>query len=324
MSFMTTLPSKIFIDGANGTTGLGIRRLVKPLEDAGEISVISIGNHRDEAARRRAFEQADLSILCLPDEAAKDAIALLQDTKTRVIDASSAHRVSDGWVYGFPEMTAEQPNLIRNARFVTNPGCYPTGAIAILRPLIETGIIDKTIPVTVFGVSGYSGGGKNMIAEYEDGGADLARDRALMPYSLSGKHKHVPEIHKYSGLSRAPLFLPHVVPVRQGMHVSVAFPEESVKGGIDAVQKAYEEKYASAAQVRIASLDTARAKLDLSTFHATNAPGADLPPEDGLTLYVTGWQDGSAGHVRVFAELDNLGKGAGAQAVANMRLMLDI
>ena len=190
----------IFIDGEEGTTGLQIR---ERLEGRAELDLIHLSENKrkDTDTRREALNDADIAILCLPDEAAREAVSMIGSKNTRVIDASTAHRVADGWTYGFPEMTPEQADVVRGAARVANPGCYPTGAIAMIRPMVDTGIVPVNYPVSVNAVSGYSGGGKGLIALMENADADNAIDSAWFGYGLALAHKHVPEMQQYSGWS---------------------------------------------------------------------------------------------------------------------------
>lgn len=319
------MTSKIFIDGAAGTTGLVISGLLQPLIEAGKISLISIADRKDETQRRAAYAEADLTVLCLPDNEARKAMEMIKGTKTRVLDASSAHRTEDGWVYGLPELTSEQPDLIRKAQHVSNPGCFATGAVALLRPLIDAGMLDKNECVTLLGVSGYSAGGKKTIVRHENAGEEDRLTNAFSAAALNAPHKHTAEIQKYAGLQRPPLFLPHVIDVPRGMMVTAVFNRAALKGGTQEVREIYKAAYALPSTVRIEPQDNAQ-RFDFSRFAGLNAKNSAAPPIETLDIRVDGFEDaaGKEGQVRVTAFLDNLGKGAGTQAVQNIKLMLGL
>ena len=306
-----TKPS-IFIDGEAGTTGLEIRRRVA---DVAGLAVKSIAPERrkDQAARLAMMGEVDLVVLCLPDDAAKEAVALadtLGEAAPKIVDASTAHRVAPGWVYGFPEMDAAQAQAVRTARRVSNPGCYPTAAIALIRPLVEAGLLPADYPVTVNAVSGYSGGGRSMIEAYEAGKAP-----SFELYGLTFKHKHVPELQKYAKLTRRPIFVPSVGNFRQGMLVSVplhldTLPGKPVAGDLEA---ALTKHYADAKLVKVVA--------------------AGDPTQKDIRLEPEALNDTDVLELRVFASekypqavlvarLDNLGKGASGAAVQNIGLML--
>ncbi|WP_426050378.1 N-acetyl-gamma-glutamyl-phosphate reductase [Brevundimonas sp. SL161] len=301
----------IFIDGEAGTTGLEIRQR---LEGRTDLEFISLTGdlRKDPAARAEALNAADAVILCLPDEAAKEAVAMIENTTTRVIDASTAFRTATGWTYGFAEMDAVQRGQIIGSRRVSNPGCYPTGFIGLMRPLVKTGLIPADWPMTVNAVSGYSGGGKSMIAEFEQEGTT----HAFRAYGLSLQHKHVPEMTKHSGLKHDVLFAPAVGAYRQGMLVEVplqlsALPETP---SIDRLHGALVEAYDGCRFVEVAGLDAAEAMtgLDPEGLNGTNS----------MRLHVFGHRDGA--QARLVALLDNLGKGASGAAVQNLNLMLGL
>jgi N-acetyl-gamma-glutamyl-phosphate reductase len=307
---------RIFIDGEEGTTGLQIR---ERLEGRPEIELIHLGGdkRKDAEARREALNAADIAILCLPDDAARDAAAMVADGDTRLIDASTAHRVADGWTYGFPEMTREHAKQVASARYVANPGCYPTGAIALVRPLVDAGLLPADYPVSVNAVSGYSGGGKSLIARMEDPRHEKAFTGAHFAYGLTLAHKHVPEMTVHGGLARAPIFAPSVGRFRQGMLVQVPLHFADMSGGVGvaAIRAALEERYAGCRFVSVA--DEA----------STAAKAAMLDPEElndtsHLRLYV--FANEAAGQAVLTAQLDNLGKGASGAAVQNMNLMLGL
>lgn len=299
----------IFIDGEAGTTGLEIR---ERLEARSDLELILLGDRRrDVEARREALNGADAVILCLPDDAAKEAVAMIDNPAVRVIDASTAYRVDPTWTYGFAEMAPGQREKIAGATRVSNPGCYPTGFIGLVRPLVSAGIIPAGWPVTVNAVSGYSGGGKAMIAEFEGGGAEAYR-----AYGLSLKHKHVPEMTKHTGLERPVLFAPAVGAYRQGMLVEVPLHLGALPGSpsVEVVHGALVEAYAGARFVEVAELETTEAMtgIDPEGLNGTNR----------MRLHVFGDRGGE--QARLMALLDNLGKGASGAAVQNLNLMLGL
>ena len=299
----------IFIDGEAGTTGLEIR---ERLEARGDLALILLGDRRrDVEARREALNTADAVILCLPDEAAKEAVAMIDNPAVRVIDASTAYRVDPAWTYGFAEMAAGQREKIAGATRVSNPGCYPTGFIGLVRPLVSAGIIPAGWPVTVNAVSGYSGGGKAMIAEFEAGGAG-----AFRAYGLSLKHKHVPEMTRHTGLERPVLFAPAVAAYRQGMLVEVPLQLAALPSSpsVEVVHGALVEAYADCRFLEVVELEESEAmtEIDPEGLNGTNR----------MRLHVFGDRDG--GQARLVALLDNLGKGASGAAVQNLNLMLGL
>lgn len=307
------MTTKVFIDGEAGTTGLEIRARLDGRDD---LSFISLGDDRrkDPAARKEALNEADIVILCLPDDAAREAVSLIDNSTTRVIDASTAHRVSEGWVYGFPEMSSEQRQEIAGATRVTNPGCYPTGAIALVRPLVMAGLMPESWPVTINAVSGYSGGGKQMIAEFEDKAAPNYTLEAYRTYALSLAHKHIPEMQQNMGLAHPPLFAPSVGRYAQGMIVEVPLQLWALPGapGVaklhEVLSRAYEgQRFVSAAPLEES---TAMTKLEPEALNGTN----------DLKLFVFGNE--ATKQARAVALLDNLGKGASGQAVQCLNIMI--
>ena len=300
--------ARVFIDGEAGTTGLQIRAR---LEGRRDVELISLPPERrkDASARAGALNAADAVILCLPDEAAREAVALIEAPEVRVIDASTAHRTAHGWTYGFPELPGQRA-AIAAARRVSNPGCYPTGATALLRPLTDAGLLPADWPVTINAVSGYTGGGKAMIAEFEADGPPFRL------YATALGHKHVAEMMRYAGLSRPPLFAPAVGDFAQGMIVEVPLQLWALPAApsLEAVRDAIAAAYAGERFVKVASADEAATTktLEPEALNGTNQIG----------LYVFG--DDRAGQARLVALLDNLGKGASGAAVQNLNLVLGL
>jgi N-acetyl-gamma-glutamyl-phosphate reductase len=306
--------AKVFIDGEAGTTGLQIR---ERLEGRRDIALVSIDpdKRKDVEERKRLLNGADAVILCLPDEAAREAAALIENAKVKVIDASTAHRVAADWVYGFAEMSKDQRAAIAKARRVSNPGCYPTGFIALVRPLVEAGILSRDWPLSVNAVSGYSGGGKAMIAEFENTGAPEYTNVPYRIYAMTQKHKHVPEMQAYSGLSHPPVFAPSVGRYYKGMIVEVPVPlgiTHMDPPRLADLHAVLSEAYAGERFVTVASLEECAATKTL-------APEG-LNDTNQMKLYVFGHDE----EARLVALLDNLGKGASGAAVQNLNLMLGL
>ena len=309
------MAAKIFIDGEAGTTGLQIRERLQGRRDLDIVS-IDPARRKDPAARSELLNTADVVVLCLPDAAAKEAVALIDSNAPRVIDASTAHRVAPGWIFGFPESEPGQREAIAAASRVSNPGCYSTGAIALIRPLVREGLLPADWPVTVNAVSGYSGGGRSMIAEFEDEGAPGYSREPYRIYGLGLEHKHVPEIQARSGLSHPPLFAPAVGRYRQGMIVEVPLQLWALPGAPDPkrLHAALADAYAGQRFVEVASLEEA---ASISTLDPEGLNGTNR-----MRLYVFG--NAARGQARLVALLDNLGKGASGAAVQNLNIMLGL
>ncbi len=301
----------VFIDGDQGTTGLHIHERLRHRSDL-QLLTLPTTERKDAQRRAAAINACDIAILCLPDAAARDAVAAIENPAVRVIDASSAHRTNAAWVYGFPELDAGQPQRIARARLVSNPGCYPTGAVGLLHPLIEGGLLPSTYPVSIHAVSGYSGGGRPAVELYE--GADAATAPAFQIYGTALAHKHPPEIERYSGLTQRPLFVPAYGAFRQGIVLTIPLQLHLLSPGVDGQQlhAALDRHYADSKHVSVIPL--------AQTGTVTQLDPQELNGSNDMRLGV--FINEEFGHVLLTAVFDNLGKGASGAAVQNLDLML--
>ena len=308
--------ARVFIDGQEGTTGLSIRQRLAERDDI-ELIEIEEDRRKDPEARRECSLAADVTVLCLPDEAARDAAAWASEAGTRLLDASSAHRTDPAWAYGLPELADGQRERIAGARAVCVPGCYATGAVLLLRPLVDAGWVPASTPVSVFALSGYSGGGKSLIERWEDPAHGLLDLPYSAPYALDRVHKHIPEIRFYSGLDEEPLFRPSVGPFRCGMRVEIGLHRDALSGTDGAaLWRALAERYTGEDFVDVVEMEESlpryyETRLDPLRCNGTNRIELHVLPNPG-------------GHVLLVGLLDNLGKGAGGAAVQNLNLMLGI
>ena len=292
---------RVFIDGAAGTTGLEIaERLAGRPEFA--LIVLDDAQRKQDEARRAALHEADFAVLCLHDDAARQAVAMAEGSRVRIIDASTAHRVAPGWAYGFPELVGR--DAVAGAARVANPGCYPTGFLALVAPLVRAGLLPADWAYTVNAVSGSSGGGKALIERF-----DADPDIAFRAYGLGLGHKHLAEMQAFAGLAHPPVFSPSVIPAHRGMVVDVPLPLSAMKAApVDELRAALADLYAGSAVVRV------RADAPDELLLRRSAA-----PWDGLELYV--FSDGAGTQARLVAVLDNLGKGASGAAVQSLNLM---
>lgn len=307
---------KLYIDGQAGTTALRIRDWLAGRDDL-EIVVLPEELRKDLAARQRALRGANVALLCLPDDAAREAAAWLADSPVRILDASTAHRVADGWVYGLPELLLGQRERIAEARRVANPGCYSSAVILLVRPLVDAGLIAPDTAFSIHALSGYSGGGRSMIEKWEDPKRGLVNLPHEAPYSVSRLHKHIPEIVRYAGLSTEPQFVPAVGPFRCGMRVQVTIPAKALpkSGTGKAMWEALSERYENETFVQVEPLSDATESdefaFDPQAHNDTNRISLRVLPHP-------------SGHIVLMARLDNLGKGAAGVAIQCLNLMLGV
>ena len=301
----------VFIDGDQGTTGLQIHERLRGRTDI-RLATLPLNERKDPHRRTQAINDCDVAILCLPDAAAREAVSYVRNPEVRVIDASSAHRTQPQWVYGLPELDDGQAQRIAQAKRVTNPGCYPTGAIALLRPLIDAGLLPRDYPLAIHAISGYSGGGRSAIDEYEAADGQVAAPFKV--YGLALEHKHTPEIELHAGLSHRPFFVPSYGAYRQGIVMTIPIQLRLLPAGTDGerLHACLAQRYSGARHVEVMPLADARATthLDPQALNGTN----------DLRLGV--FANAERGQVLLSAVFDNLGKGASGAAVQNLDLML--
>ena len=308
------MPPKIYIDGQAGTTALRIRDW---LRDRGDLEVVTLPEalRKDPAARKQALRDAAIVLLCLPDDAAKEATAWLADSPVRILDASTAHRVADGWVYGLPELVAGQRQRITDAKRVANPGCYSSAVILLMRPLIDAGLLAPDTPLAIHALSGYSGGGRAMIERWEDPQRNLLKLAHPAPYSITKLHKHIPEILRHGSLNAEPHFLPNVGPFRCGMRVEIMIPAKALARPVSgqALWDTLAARYEKEKFIDVEPLNETGAADELTfdpqAFNDTNRISLAVLPHQ-------------SGHILLIARLDNLGKGAAGVAIQNLNLML--
>jgi N-acetyl-gamma-glutamyl-phosphate reductase len=311
----TEMTPKVYIDGHVGTTGLRIRDWMADRPDV-ELLEIPEEHRKSDSARREYLQAADLAVLCLPDDASRQAAQWVAEGDARLLDASTAHRVHDGWVYGLPELSPAQRSAIGEARFVSNPGCYPSAFVLLVRPLVDAQLMPAPTPMTIHALSGYSGGGRSLIERWEDPTNALSALPFEAPYALDKVHKHIPEMQKFSGLDVAPQFVPAVGPFRCGMRVQIPV-HASTLNGVDpkTLWEVLEARYRSEPFVRVMPYepngDAGERALDPESCNDTNR----------IDLHVIG---NPSGHALLVGILDNLGKGASGVAIQNMNIMLGL
>ena len=304
---------RIYIDGHVGTTGLRIRDWLRGRDDL-DLLHLPEESRKDPEARRARVEEADVAVLCLPDDAAREAAAWATESGTRLVDASTAHRVAEDWTYGLPELDSGRRALIGGAARVSNPGCYPSGFVLLVRPLVDAGLLAPDATLSVHALSGYSGGGRALIERWESPEAGLENLPFETPYALDRVHKHIPEMTRYAGLAREPQFLPAVGPFRCGMRVQVPLPAGTAEGNGACMHEVLADRYAGEPFVRVAPPPEeapGERALDPRACNDTNRIDLHVYPHP-------------SGHVLLVAILDNLGKGASGAAIQNLNLMLGL
>jgi N-acetyl-gamma-glutamyl-phosphate reductase len=313
---------RIFIDGHAGTTGLRIREWLGGREDC-EVWTLPEAERKSESARRAAIAEADVTVLCLPDDAAIEAAGWAAESGARVVDASSAHRVAEGWVYGLPELAPGHRERIASARLVSNPGCYPSIFVPLVRPLVDAGLLPVDAPLTIHGLSGYTGGGKTLIERWESPEQGRVGLPYEAPYALERVHKHVPEMHAYSGLSRPPQFVPAVGPFACGMRLQVPVHASLLASGTsgEKVWQALADRYAGEPFVQVAPLAESAAAPGSAAIDDFSLDPRALNDTNSVRLHVL---PNPAGHVLLVGILDNLGKGASGVAIQSLNLMLGL
>lgn len=310
------MPPKIYIDGQAGTTALRIRDWLAGRQDL-EVVTLPEALRKDPSARRKALHDAAIVLLCLPDEASREAAEWLADSPVRILDASTAHRVTRGWVYGLPELVAGQREQIAKSKRVANPGCYASAVILLIRPLVDAGLLISDTPLSIHALSGYSGGGRSLIERWEDPQRGLLKLPHEAPYSVGKLHKHIPEIMRHGGLSVEPQFLPNVGPFRCGMRVEIMLPSKAVQKSAtaktmwDALAERYEKETFIDVEPLTDGSETDEFTFDPQMHNDTNRISLRVLPHQ-------------SGHILLMARLDNLGKGAAGVAIQNLNLMLGV
>ena len=316
LEFTIMKKPRIFIDGYGGTTGLRIHQWLATRDDL-ELITLDGEDRKLEVSRRRAIRESDLTLLCLPDNAAVESASWAMESGTRVLDASSSHRVANGWVYGLPELVPEQRGLIHNAQQVSIPGCYSSSFILLVRPLVDSGLLPPETPVSIHALSGYSGGGKSLIERWESPKTDLKHHLFEAPYALGRVHKHIPEMQHYSGLATAPQFVPAVGPFASGMRLQVPIHQSLLPRGVTGatVWEILAERYKDEPFIEVATM------INDDSIDEWSLDPTDLNNSNHMRLHVF---SNPGGHLLLVGLLDNLGKGASGVAIQSINLMLGV